>query len=87
MVGASSGNHAQALALAGRLLAVGLVLFAVVVMLWVLPSHDIILLPDPAHPERGSFVRDQVAGLRAIEGLQVELFEFPPGPRSLAPMF
>jgi teichuronic acid biosynthesis glycosyltransferase TuaC len=42
------------------------------------------MLPDPAHPERGSFVRDQVAGLRAIEGLQVELFEFPPGPRSLA---
>jgi PDZ domain-containing protein len=35
---------------AGRLLAAGLLLFVVVVMLWVLPSHDIILLPDPAHP-------------------------------------
>jgi Lon-like protease len=35
---------------AGRLLAAGLVLFAVVVTLWVVPSHDIILLPDPAHP-------------------------------------
>jgi glycosyltransferase involved in cell wall biosynthesis len=42
------------------------------------------MLPDPAHPERGSFVRDQVAALRGIEGLHVELFEFPPGPRSLA---
>ena len=42
------------------------------------------LKPDPAHPERGSFVRDQVAALRSIDGVQVELFEFPPGPRSLA---
>jgi glycosyltransferase involved in cell wall biosynthesis len=40
--------------------------------------------PDPAHPERGSFVRDQVAALRALDGLEVELFEFPPGPRALA---
>jgi len=42
------------------------------------------MLPDPAHPERGSFVRDQVTALRAIEGLEVDLFEFGPGPRSLA---
>jgi teichuronic acid biosynthesis glycosyltransferase TuaC len=42
------------------------------------------MLPDLAHPERGSFVRDQVAALRAIEGLEVDLFEFGPGPRSLA---
>jgi glycosyltransferase involved in cell wall biosynthesis len=42
------------------------------------------MLPDAAHPERGSFVRDQVAALRAIEGLHVELFEFAPGPRDLA---
>src|SRR2546423_1729777 len=28
---------------------------------------------------RGSFVRDQVAALRGIEGLEVELFEFAPG--------
>jgi teichuronic acid biosynthesis glycosyltransferase TuaC len=40
--------------------------------------------PDPAHPERGSFVRDQVAALRRLEGLDVELYEFPPGPRALA---
>src|SRR6202035_2346093 len=37
-----------------------------------------------AHPERGSFVRDQVAALRRLDGLEVELFEFPSGPRSLA---
>jgi glycosyltransferase involved in cell wall biosynthesis len=40
--------------------------------------------PDRVHPERGSFVRDQVAGLRALDGVDVELFEFPPGPRALA---
>jgi teichuronic acid biosynthesis glycosyltransferase TuaC len=39
---------------------------------------------NAAHPERGSFVRDQVAALRRLDGLEVELFEFPPGPRSLA---
>jgi teichuronic acid biosynthesis glycosyltransferase TuaC len=39
--------------------------------------------PDPAHPERGSFVRDQVAALRTLGGLDVELYEFPPGPRAL----
>ncbi len=40
--------------------------------------------PDPAHPERGRFVRDQVAALRRLEGLEVALHEFPPGPRELA---
>jgi glycosyltransferase involved in cell wall biosynthesis len=40
--------------------------------------------PDQAHPERGSFVRDQVAALRRLGGLDVELYEFPPGPRALA---
>jgi teichuronic acid biosynthesis glycosyltransferase TuaC len=40
--------------------------------------------PDRAHPERGSFVRDQVAALRMLDGLEVELHEFPPGPRALA---
>ena len=42
------------------------------------------MLPDAAHPERGSFVRDQVAALRAIEGLDVDLFEFSPGAAALA---
>jgi teichuronic acid biosynthesis glycosyltransferase TuaC len=42
------------------------------------------MLPDPAHPERGSFVRDQVAALRALDGLDVELYEFSPGAASLA---
>ncbi len=42
------------------------------------------MLPDAAHPERGRFVRDQVSALRALGGLDVELYEFPPGPRSLA---
>lgn len=40
--------------------------------------------PDPSHPERGSFVRDQVAALRGLEGVEVELFEFSPGPAALA---
>ncbi len=40
--------------------------------------------PDQAHPERGSFVRDQVAALRRLDGLDVELYEFPPGPAALA---
>jgi teichuronic acid biosynthesis glycosyltransferase TuaC len=30
-------------------------------------------------PGRGVFVRDQVAALRRIDGVQVDLFEFPPG--------
>lgn len=42
------------------------------------------MLPDAAHPERGSFVRDQVRALERLGGLEVELFEFPPGPRALA---
>ncbi len=40
--------------------------------------------PDAANPGRGSFVRDQVAALRSIAGLHVELYEFPPGPSALA---
>jgi teichuronic acid biosynthesis glycosyltransferase TuaC len=43
------------------------------------------MLPDAAHPERGRFVRDQVAALREVEGVEeVELYEFPPGGRALA---
>jgi teichuronic acid biosynthesis glycosyltransferase TuaC len=41
------------------------------------------MLPDSAHPARGQFVRDQVTALRSLEGLEVELYEFPPGPRAL----
>lgn len=40
--------------------------------------------PDVAHPERGRFVRDQVAALRHVEGLEVELHELAPGPAALA---
>lgn len=42
------------------------------------------MLPDAGHPERGRFVRDQVAALRRLDGIEVELYEFPPGPRALA---
>ncbi len=42
------------------------------------------MLPDAAHPERGRFVRDQVAALRRLDGLDVELHEFAPGARALA---
>jgi teichuronic acid biosynthesis glycosyltransferase TuaC len=42
------------------------------------------MLPDAAHPERGRFVRDQVAALRRLDRLEVELYEFPPGGRALA---
>jgi teichuronic acid biosynthesis glycosyltransferase TuaC len=42
------------------------------------------MLPDAAHPERGTFVRDQVADLRRLSGLEIELYEFAPGPRALA---
>jgi teichuronic acid biosynthesis glycosyltransferase TuaC len=42
------------------------------------------MLPDAAHPERGRFVRDQVAALRSLDGLDVELYEFSPGARALA---
>ncbi len=40
--------------------------------------------PDEARPELGRFVRDQVAALRQLDDLEVELFEFSPGPRALA---
>jgi teichuronic acid biosynthesis glycosyltransferase TuaC len=42
------------------------------------------MAPDAAHPERGQFVRDQVAALRAIAGLHVDLHELGPGPAALA---
>jgi teichuronic acid biosynthesis glycosyltransferase TuaC len=42
------------------------------------------MAPDAAHPERGRFVRDQVAALRAIDGLEVDLHEMAPGPAALA---
>ena len=42
------------------------------------------MLPDAAHPERGRFVRDQVAALRALDGIEVELHEFPQGAPALA---
>jgi glycosyltransferase involved in cell wall biosynthesis len=41
------------------------------------------MLPDAAHPERGRFVRDQVAALRGLDGLDVELHEFAPGATAL----
>lgn len=37
------------------------------------------MLADDRHPERGRFVRDQVAPLRELSGLDVDLYEFPPG--------
>jgi glycosyltransferase involved in cell wall biosynthesis len=42
------------------------------------------MLPDAAHPERGRFVRDQVSALARLDGVEVQLYEFPPGPRALA---
>jgi teichuronic acid biosynthesis glycosyltransferase TuaC len=41
------------------------------------------MLADSAHPERGRFVRDQVEALRKLDGLSVELYEFPPGLEAL----
>jgi hypothetical protein len=41
------------------------------------------MLPDAAHPERGSFVRDQVAALRRLDDLEVEVYQFAPGGRAL----
>jgi len=41
------------------------------------------MLPSRAHPERGQFVRDQVNALRRLDGVDVELYELAPGPRSL----
>jgi teichuronic acid biosynthesis glycosyltransferase TuaC len=34
--------------------------------------------PTPSAPARGSFVRDQVAALQGMEGVDVEVFAFPP---------
>jgi glycosyltransferase involved in cell wall biosynthesis len=42
------------------------------------------MAPDAAHPERGRFVRDQVAALRANGDVHVQLYEFAPGARALA---
>jgi teichuronic acid biosynthesis glycosyltransferase TuaC len=43
------------------------------------------MLPDAGRPERGRFVRDQVAALRGLgEDLEIELYEFAPGARALA---
>lgn len=39
--------------------------------------------PSPDAPHRGVFVRDQVEALRRREGVEVEVFAFPPGPRAL----
>jgi teichuronic acid biosynthesis glycosyltransferase TuaC len=41
------------------------------------------MLPDAAHPERGRFVRDQVQALSRLPDLEVDLYEFPPGPQAL----
>ena len=41
------------------------------------------MLPDARHPERGRFVRDQVDALRRLPAVEVELYEFPPGPSAL----
>ena len=41
------------------------------------------MLGSKERPERGRFVRDQVAALQRLEGLRVELYEFAPGPRAL----
>jgi glycosyltransferase involved in cell wall biosynthesis len=35
--------------------------------------------PTPAAPARGSFVRDQVNALRELDGVEVDVFAFPPG--------
>jgi len=37
------------------------------------------MYPTPARPALGSFVRDQVAALRRIHGVEVEVFAFDPG--------
>jgi glycosyltransferase involved in cell wall biosynthesis len=41
------------------------------------------MLADERHPERGRFVRDQVAALRGRPELDVELYEFAPGAAAL----
>jgi glycosyltransferase involved in cell wall biosynthesis len=40
------------------------------------------MYPTSARPALGRFVQDQVEALRRIEGVEVELFAFPPGLRS-----
>lgn len=40
------------------------------------------MYPTPSHPGLGGFVRDQVEALRAIDGLEVELFFIEPGGNS-----
>jgi glycosyltransferase involved in cell wall biosynthesis len=35
--------------------------------------------PSASEPQLGSFVRDQVTALQALEGVDVEVFAFPPG--------
>jgi teichuronic acid biosynthesis glycosyltransferase TuaC len=42
------------------------------------------MLPDAYHPERGQFVRDQVAQLARLAEVDVRLHELAPGPRALA---
>jgi glycosyltransferase involved in cell wall biosynthesis len=42
------------------------------------------LWPSPASPGRGGFVRDQVEALRALDGVEVELFTFGLGTREYA---
>ena len=37
------------------------------------------MYPSPEHPERGSFVRDQVHALERITDVELELFAFEPG--------
>jgi teichuronic acid biosynthesis glycosyltransferase TuaC len=37
------------------------------------------LWPTPSEPQRGSFVRDQVAALQALDGVDVDVFHIPPG--------
>jgi glycosyltransferase involved in cell wall biosynthesis len=41
------------------------------------------MYPTPARPALGPFVRDQVEALRRRDDVEVELFAFGPGPRSL----
>ncbi|MDW5593972.1 glycosyltransferase [Conexibacter stalactiti] len=40
------------------------------------------MYPSPGRPALGRFVQDQVEALRRIDGIEVELFAFPPGLRS-----
>src|SRR3954462_3638364 len=42
------------------------------------------LWPTPESPARGGFVRDQVEALRAIDGLEIDLFTFGLGSREYA---